>query len=148
MNIAGWIASLVKPASDIGKAYVEGKQKIQQAKIYAELAKWVAKAQSYENDAERTHNWEIEALKMSQYSWKDELWTIVLALLLVAPMGLAVAGVFTGSVVYTDAIIAMWNAYAGMPIVLQGLYPVAILASMGIRWKGKREAADAIKKLG
>jgi len=147
MNITGWFSSILKPASDLGKSYIEGRNRIQQAKIDAITAKWMAKAASYEADANQTHSWEIEALKMSQHSWKDEFWTAVLGILLLAPMLLAVIGVFTQDKTYTEAIDAIWRAYEGMPLVLQSLYPAVILASMGIRWKGKREAAEAIKKL-
>ena len=127
--------------------YVEGKDKIRQAKIAAEIAKWTAKAQAYENDAQRTHSWEVEALKQSQYSWKDEFWTVILGILLIGPMALAIVSVMTGDIIYTEATKAMWQAYKDMPYVIQGLYPAVILASMGMRYKGKRDAAESIKQV-
>lgn len=129
----------------IGEKYVEGKNKIREAKIDADVAKWTAKAQAYENDAQRTNSWEVEALKQSQYSWKDEFWTIILGILLLSPMCLAIAFVFTGNSQYKEAIEAMWSAYNQMPLVFQFIYPSVILASMGMRYKGKKDAADSIR---
>ena len=131
----------------IGEKYIEGKNQIRKAKIDARVAKWTAKAAAYEADANRTQSWEIEALRQSQYSWKDEFWTIVLGILLLTPMVLAIIGVATGDPTYQAMIEAAWDAYASMPVVLQSLYPMVILASMGIRYKGKREAADSIKRV-
>lgn len=142
-----WLTSLLGGVFGIGEKYVEGKNKIREAKIEADVAKWVAKAKAYESDAQRTHSWEIEALKQSQYSWKDEFWTVVLGVLLLTPMALAMIAVFTGNPQYKEAITAMWKAYEEMPYVIQGLYPFVILASMGMRYKGKTEAANSIKKV-
>lgn len=130
----------------IGEKYVEGKNKIRLAKVDARVAKWSAVAASYEADANRTHSWEMEALKQSQYSWKDEFWTIVLGILLLAPMILAIIGVATGDQMYQEMIKAAWSSYTAMPLVIQALYPFVILASIGIRYKGKREAAESIKE--
>ena len=141
-----WL-SLISGIFGVGEKYVEGKNKIREAKISASVAKWTAKAQAYENDAQRTHSWELEALKQSKDSWKDEFWTIILGVLLLAPMVLGILFVFTGNALYKDAISEIWESYAAMPIVFQGLYPAVILASMGMRYKGKKEAADSIKNV-
>ena len=148
MKFLSLFGDIANAASNAYGKYRDGKDRINLAKVEANIAKWKAKAQSYENDAQRTHNWEIEALRQSQYSWKDEFWTLVLGLLLLAPMLLAIIGTATGDPKFKDMIDAAWSAYASMPIVLQSLYPFVILASMGIRYKGKRKAADAVKKLG
>lgn len=147
MNILGFLAALFKPASDIGAAYLDGKRRIQEARINAAIAKFTAQAAAYENDAQRTHTWEMEALKQSQFSWKDEFWTVILAVLLLLPMGAAVVGVYIGNDEYQVAIKAAWETYDKMPLVFQGIYPLAILASFGIRYRGKREAADAIRSI-
>lgn len=131
----------------IGEKYVEGKNQIRIAKVSAEVAKWTAKAAAYEADANRTQSWEMEALKQSQYSWKDEFWTVILGVLLLTPMALAIAGVATGDAMFNEMIKSAWAAYESMPLVIQSLYPVVILASMGIRYKGKREAAESIKNV-
>lgn len=148
MQFLSLFSGIANAASNAYGKYREGKDRINLAKIEAKVAKWAAKAQAYENDAQRTHSWEIEALRQSQYSWKDEFWTLVLGLLLLAPMVLAIIGTATGNPKFKEMIDAAWAAYASMPYVLQGLYPAVILASMGIRYKGKREAAEAVKKLG
>lgn len=141
------IASAIGGIFGIGEKYVEGKNQIRMAKVGAEVAKWTAKAAAYEADANRTQSWEMEALKQSQYSWKDEFWTVILGVLLLTPMALAIAGVVTGDSMFKAMIDAAWAAYGSMPIVIQSLYPVVILASMGIRYKGKREAAESIKNV-
>lgn len=143
----GWIAALFKPASELGKAYIDGKNRIQQAKIEAKVAKWVAVAAAHEADANRTHTWEMEALRQSQYSWKDEMWSVVLAVLLLSPMLMGIIGVFTENIAWGQAVDTMWKVYGEMPIALQVLYPAAILASFGIRYKGKTRAAEAIKDI-
>ena len=142
------ILKLLGGVFGIGEKWVEGRNQIRAAKIKADIAKWTAKAQAYDNDAQRTNNWEIEALRQSQYSWKDEFWTIILGILLLSPMALAILGVITGDDKYQLMIDAAWRAYAEMPIVIQGLYPFVILASIGIRYKGKSDAANAIRNLG
>lgn len=147
MNPFGFIAALFKPASELGKQYIEGKYRIQEAKINAAVAKYATQASAYENDANRTHNWEMEALRQSQFSWKDEFWTVVLAFLLLLPMVAAVAGVYAGNAEYQVAIKAAWSTYSEMPFTFQILYPFAILASFGIRYQGKRDAASAIRSL-
>lgn len=141
------IASVIGGIFGIGEKYVEGKNQIRMAKVDAEVAKWTAKAAAYEADANRTQSWEMEALKQSQYSWKDEFWTIILGILLLTPMALAIAGVVTGNQMFKEMIDAAWAAYESMPLVIQSLYPIVILASMGIRYKGKREAAEAVKNV-
>lgn len=148
MDIFGFIAALFRPATELGRTYIEGKNRIKAAKIDASVAKWLSKAAAYENDAQRTHGWELEALRQAQYSWKDEMWSVILATILLYPLIMGALSIFTNDPTYTVALEASWKAYKDMPIFFQALFPFVILASMGIRWKGKREAADAIKKLG
>lgn len=141
------LTSLIGGVFGVGEKYVDGKNKVREAKISAEVARWAAKATAYENDAQRTHSWEVEALKLSQFSWKDEFWTIILGVLLLSPMCFSLAFVFTGNEQYREASTAMWATYGAMPLVFQFIYPAVILASMGMRYKGKSDAANSIKSV-
>lgn len=52
--------------------------------IDAKTAKQKAKAELELKKASGDIDWEVEALRASQNSWKDELWTVVFVLILVA----------------------------------------------------------------
>lgn len=147
MNILGFFASIFKPASDIGKAYLDNRARVEEAKLATQLAKWSAKAQAYENEAQRTHSWEMEALRQTQYSWKDEFWTIILAGILLYPIIMGALSVIFANPMYVTALEASWKAFREMPMIFQILFPFVILAAIGIRWKGKQDSARAIEKL-
>lgn len=65
--------ALIKPVIDLATTTIKGKQQIKQAKIDAE-------AQRVATD----QHWEIEMARASATSWKDELWTLVFAGIVVA----------------------------------------------------------------
>ena len=67
-----WTA-LIKPALDLASTAIKGKQQIKQARIDAEQQRIL-------ND----QNWEVEQARASATSWKDELWTLVFAGIVVA----------------------------------------------------------------
>ena len=140
VNLLGFISALFQPASELGKQYIEGKYRIQEAKISAEVAKYTTQATAYENEAVRTHDWEMVAIEQMKYSWKDEFWTIIFGAILVIPMVAAVAG-------YGEEMQIAWDAYKDMPLVFQFIIPAMALASVGIRYRGKQNAADAIRSL-
>ena len=58
--------ALIKPALDLATTAIKGKQEIKQAKISAEQRR-------IEND----QHWEVEAMRASATSWKDE-WLVLM----------------------------------------------------------------------
>lgn len=80
--LMGWIVTdtisgILKPVADVGKTYIEGRNRIKQAKTNAQVARWEAEASYKRMVANGDINYDIEALRQSQYSWKDEWLTLV-----------------------------------------------------------------------
>jgi hypothetical protein len=57
---------LIKPAFELASTVIKGKQRVKEAEI-----------SSKEKSAEAKDNWELEAIRASATSWKDELWTVL-----------------------------------------------------------------------
>ncbi len=122
MNIFG---SVVNAVSSVGKQYLENKA--QKNKLTADLqkAKVDAQIRRLENEQNIEADYDLEALRQTQYSWKDEVALIVILL------------PFIGSFLpQTQEYVAIgwqhlqqhapdWYTYAFLG---------AIGASMGIRW--------------
>jgi len=75
--IGEFFKSLISPVTETIKGYNQGRTKIKEAKIHAEVAKYEAKAKRWEKTADMESNWDLEAQKQSQYSWKDEFIMLV-----------------------------------------------------------------------
>lgn len=58
-------------------SYREGKTKIKEAKVGLAIAKINAEAKRYEKLVDVEADWDKEALRQSQFSWKDEFLTII-----------------------------------------------------------------------
>lgn len=69
----GLLSNMITPIAGLAGSYIEGKTAVQKAK-----------AQTQMKIATGEIDWEAQAIKASDNSWKDELWTIVFAGLLVA----------------------------------------------------------------
>ena len=110
---------------DLGKTWLQGKQKRSQAKADAEATVMV-------NAANDRAEWEKIQAGASAASWKDEYWTIVLSL----P---AIMCFFPDGV---DAARAGFAALNTMPDYYRAFLGVAITASFGIKgfkqWKAGR----------
>lgn len=110
---------------DLGKTWIQGKQKRSQAKAEAE-------AQVMVNSASSRADWEKLQAQASAGSWKDEYWTVVLsvpAILCFFPEGV-------------DAAKAGFAALDTMPEYYRYFLGLAISASFGIKgfkqWKAGR----------
>jgi len=77
MNIFG---SVVNAVSSVGKQYLENKA--QKNKLTADLqkAKVDAQIRRLENEQNIEADYDLEALRQTQYSWKDEVALIVILL--------------------------------------------------------------------
>ena len=69
---------VISAVADIAGGYLKGKQEKAVAKQKLEVAKIEAQMQKVTQDA----NWEETAIKASDNSWKDELWTVFFVLLI------------------------------------------------------------------
>ncbi len=63
--------------ADAFTSYREGRTKVKEAKIRRDVAKFDAEAKRYEKLIDVEADWDKEALRQSQFSWKDEFLTIV-----------------------------------------------------------------------
>jgi len=78
--IFSFISSLFGTGGDVYKTYKESKVKIEQAKFDLKLAKITAEAKRFQLQTEATSNWDMEAMRQSQFSWKDEALMVILFL--------------------------------------------------------------------
>ena len=119
------VSSVLSAVSGVATKYMEGRQKKAEAKAEIESAKVKAKIARIERQATVEADYDLEALRQTQYSWKDEVALVVI----LAP--------FVGSFLpWTQDFVAKgwvhlnehapdWYTYAFLG---------AIGASMGIRW--------------
>ena len=97
-------------------------------------AKYTAEAKRYEMQAQAEADWDQEALRQAQYSWKDELITLVIF----APMVVA----------WFDTEKALeWVRFVGaMPLWYQIIMSGIVAASFGLRWLFKNKLSNGFKK--
>ena len=74
-----WTA-LIGPIAELAGGYLNGKKEKAVAKQKLEVAKIEAQVTKVQQDG----NWEETAMKASDNSWKDELWTVFFVLLIAA----------------------------------------------------------------
>ena len=65
--------SILKPLIGLAKTVIVGKQRVKEAEISAK-----------EKSIASTDSWELEAMKASSLSWKDELWTVLFVAIIAA----------------------------------------------------------------
>lgn len=109
---------LIGPAMDLAKDFVKGKAEekkaIQQRKISA-----------IQNDAD----WEAKMADATSNSWKDEFWSIILALPIVA----VAYSVAIDDVSIIDRVNEGFAALNGLPEWYQYLLFIAVSASFGLK---------------
>ena len=100
---------------------------LKKAKYKSEEARFMAQAQA-------EADWDQEALRQAQYSWKDELITIIIfAPLIVAWFDAEKAGA--------------WVEFVGkMPLWYQLIMTGIVAASFGLRWLFKNKLTNGFKK--
>lgn len=111
------ITEWVKGHQELKKIKTEGNLRIEKARIDATIAR-VQQASQSETD------WDLEALRASQTSWKDEWFALLLSL------------PFIGSFipVVQDYVAVGWENVSMSPLWYQASFIGAICASFGIRW--------------
>jgi hypothetical protein len=115
-------SALIRPVADIAKGYLSNKA--EQAK-----AKHEATMNVIQNDAD----WEARMADASGNSWKDEFWTIVLAV----PIFMIGYAIIVGDMTVVDRVKEAFSALNDLPEWYQYLLFVAISASFGIKGASK-----------
>tara|TARA_R100000152_G_C6727793_1_gene152852 strand:+ start:574 stop:951 length:378 start_codon:yes stop_codon:yes gene_type:complete len=120
------LTSLISPVTNLAGTYLKNKHEQGQAKHQAKM-------QVIQNTA----TWEDKMADASGSSWKDEFWTIVLAL----PIFMVGYAIAFDDVEVMDRVHAGFEALSGLPEYYQYLLFLAVSASFGIR------GADKLMKL-
>tara|TARA_R100000951_G_scaffold114728_2_gene120637 strand:+ start:95 stop:466 length:372 start_codon:yes stop_codon:yes gene_type:complete len=117
---------LLGPALELGKEFIKGKadekKAIQERKINA-----------IQNDA----NWEDKMASATEKSWKDEFWSVILAL----PILAVAYSVVTDNPAVIDSLNAAFDTLNSLPEWYQYLLFIAVSASFGLK------SADKIMKM-
>jgi len=117
---------LIGPAVELAKDFVKGKAEekkaVQQRKINA-----------IQNDA----NWEEKMASATDKSWKDEFWSVILAL----PILAVAYSVVTDNPAVIDSLNDAFDTLNSLPEWYQYLLFIAVSASFGLK------SADKIMKL-
>lgn len=110
-------------------SWQDGRTKIKAAKIAAEVAKWESEAKIQMMKVDGEINWDIEALRQSKYSWKDEYLMVILS----AP--------FIGSFIpnVQDYVLKGWEYIGKAPAWYQAAFIGVVAATFGLRWWFKQK---------
>ena len=114
--------ALLGPIADLGKTYLNNKAEEKQA-IHT------AKLNVIQNDAD----WEAKMADASASSWKDEFWTIILAI----PIFMVGYAVALDDMTIVMRVEASFQALEKLPEWYQYLLFIAISSSFGIKGVGK-----------
>jgi len=116
------LTSLLGPVSNLVGGYFKNKAEEKQAKHEAKMA-------VIQNDAD----WESKMADASASSWKDEFWTIVLAI----PVFMVGYAIVADDTTIIDRVHLGFEALSGLPEWYQYLLFIAISSSFGIRGVSK-----------
>jgi hypothetical protein len=116
------LGQLIGPVTNLVGGYFKNKAEEKQAKHQAKMS-------VIQNDAD----WESKMADASASSWKDEFWTIVLAI----PVFMVGYAIAVDDVTVIDRVALGFEALSGLPEWYQYLLFIAISSSFGIRGVGK-----------
>jgi hypothetical protein len=130
MNFGDFLGGLVAPITEAVKGWGEraaireqGRNNVAIAQAQADVARANASATLAQSQQDGEHEWEMAAVKQSETSWKDELWTLaVIFPLIIAffPGGAAVVAVG-------------FQAISAAPGWYQGIVAASVAFAFGIR---------------
>lgn len=131
------ISDIVKAVSSGYSSYQDGRTKIKEAKINAEIRTIEARAARAERESLIERDWDMEALRASQNSWKDEaimvMWFTPFIMLFIPVMQpYAVAGFD-----------ALKDVPYGYWLVLFGI----VAQAFGLRWLFQKRMDKAISSV-
>jgi len=116
------LTTLVGPIANLAKGYLSNKAEEKQAKHQAKMS-------VIQNDAD----WESKMADASKDSWKDEFWTIVLAI----PVFMVGYAIAANDVTVIARVATGFEALEKLPEWYQYLLFIAISSSFGIRGASK-----------
>ena len=116
------LTTLVGPIANLAKGYLSNKAEEKQAKHQAKMS-------IIQNDAD----WESKMADASKDSWKDEFWTIVLAI----PVFMVGYAIAANDVTVIARVATGFEALEKLPEWYQYLLFIAISSSFGIRGVSK-----------
>lgn len=120
----GFLSKLLSPITDIVTTYQKNRTKLKEKKMDVQLAKLNAEIKRFDKAIEIEADWDMEAMRQSQFSWKDEYLLLVLS----APfIGSFVPGV-------QDHVVKGWTYVAKAPLWYQTAFLGVIAATFGLRW--------------
>lgn len=120
----GFIGPLLSVAGQLIGAWAKRRAARAEARVRIDAAKAEAEIKRWEALAAAEADWDTEALRQSQFSWKDE-WFVAL---LSAP--------FVGSFIpgLQDRVLKGWEYIALAPAWYQWSFLGAVCAAFGLRW--------------
>ena len=124
LGIGSLVKGILSPVSEGYKARQEAKARIKEAEVNMKIAKLNAEATRYTKMAEIESDWDIEAQRQSQFSWKDEYLTLILTFPLI---GAFIPGV-------QDYVLRGFEYLAKVPAWYITAFLGIVAASFGLRW--------------
>ena len=114
--------ALLGPVADIGKTYLSNKAEEKQAKHAAKMS-------VIQNDSD----WEAKMVDASASSWKDEFWTIILAI----PIFMVGYAIIANDMTVVERVQQAFSTLNDLPEWYQYLLFIAISSSFGIKGASK-----------
>ncbi len=114
--------SLLGPVADLGKTYLSNKAEEKQAKHEAKMS-------VIQNDSD----WETKMVDASATSWKDEFWTIILAI----PIFMVGYAIIANDMTVVERVQQAFSTLNDLPEWYQYLLFIAISSSFGIKGASK-----------
>lgn len=114
--------SLLGPVADLGKTYLSNKAEEKQAKHEAKMS-------VIQNDSD----WEAKMVDASASSWKDEFWTIILAI----PIFMVGYAIIANDMTVVERVQQAFSTLNDLPEWYQYLLFIAISSSFGIKGASK-----------
>jgi hypothetical protein len=118
------IGAIVTAVSEGFQSWSSDRKEIKKAKLAVKLAKLGSEEARWQTQAKAESDWDLEALRQSQYSWKDEWLLFILSL------------PFVGSFVpkIQDYVVIGWEYVSKAPMWYQICFIGVVAASFGLRW--------------
>ncbi len=114
--------ALLGPVADLGKTYLSNKAEEKQAKHEAKMS-------VIQNDSD----WEAKMVDASATSWKDEFWTIILAI----PIFMVGYAIIANDMTVVERVQQAFSTLNDLPEWYQYLLFIAISSSFGIKGASK-----------
>ena len=114
--------ALLGPVADLGKTYLSNKAEEKQAKHEAKMT-------VIQNDSD----WEAKMVDASATSWKDEFWTIILAI----PIFMVGYAIIANDMTVVERVQQAFSTLNDLPEWYQYLLFIAISSSFGIKGASK-----------